>query len=109
MAKVNDGGPAFPMPFFAAAYNSTGQEQSMLVPHPDDHPHGMSLRDWYAGMAMQAILKMYSTVPSDSSMCEIAEFAYTQADAMLAERKEQDGGGRPEEKSPKVSDLKPPA
>lgn len=39
--KINDGGPAFPMPISNGGY-------SIIA--------GMSLRDWFAGMAMQAIV-----------------------------------------------------
>lgn len=50
---------------------------------------GMSLRDWFAGMAMQAILK--ATVLSSPSRIDIASDAYAMADAMadamIAERK----------------------
>ncbi len=41
MSKINDGGPAFPMPISNGGY-------SIIA--------GMSLRDWFAGMAMQAIV-----------------------------------------------------
>lgn len=40
--KINDGGPAFPC---------EGGFDSGLCPY-----YGMSLRDWFAGMAMQAIV-----------------------------------------------------
>ena len=60
-----DGGPAFPVVFGDSAYS------------------GMTLRQWYAGMAMQAL----NTNPSwDVISCEsIAEDAFRQADAMLSQ------------------------
>lgn len=79
--KINDGGPAFPMPYTTA----------------DNGPPGMSLRDWFAGMAMQGAI-------SDPEFCAghpdgkpldtpqryreaLVRYAYNQADAMLEARK----------------------
>ena len=59
----NTGGPAFPAP--AGVQHITEQ--------------GMTLRDWMAGMAMQALVK---TNYFDST----AEMAYAMADAMLKAR-----------------------
>lgn len=55
---------------------------------------GMTLRDYFAGQAMQAILSNPSLVPALANIIksegkidsEIAQGAYTYADAMLAER-----------------------
>lgn len=44
--KINDGGPALPC---------EGGPSSGLIPEP-----GMSLRDWFAGLAMQAIVGTFS-------------------------------------------------
>ena len=69
----NDGGPAFPA---KGAYRRI--EDS-----------GMSLRDWFAGMAMQGLLA--SQAPDYSMRDEqIVSRAYTAADMMLAEREKQD-------------------
>jgi hypothetical protein len=55
---------------------------------PSTHPHGreegMSLRDWFAGMAMQAHLP-----PPPGSHLTTAQFAYLIADAMLKERSKE--------------------
>lgn len=60
----NDGGPAF----------------------PDDRSQvGMSLRDYFAAKAMAAMLSIYE-VHHNAGETEIAEWAYQQADAMLAVR-----------------------
>ena len=61
---TKDGGPAF----------------------PSRHGHtGMSLRDWFAGMAMQALItKGYS-----QHWGVISERAHAIADAMLAEREKE--------------------
>lgn len=45
---------------------------------------GMSLRDWFAGMAMQGMLANTDLTHHDSDA--IATLAYGLADAMLAER-----------------------
>lgn len=82
--KINDGGSAFPQ----RAY---GQ--------PDQSP-GMSLRDWFAGMAMQAIVAHTELNDPDTgnlngtsvpSLVMFAEFAYLQADAMLKAREAANG------------------
>ena len=67
---MKDGGPAFP-----ESYKG------------NDAPHegvggGMSLLDWYAGMAMAAILGEWADAEPD--VC--AGRAYFYAEAMLAER-----------------------
>ena len=51
-----------------------------------DEPKGMSLRDYFAAKAMQAILINRESKYSGELMQLIAETAYEQADAMLAER-----------------------
>lgn len=61
--KIDDGGPGFPVPA---------------------HVPGMSLRDWFAGLAMQGDLATFvDTLPHFPS---VAERAYQAADAMLKER-----------------------
>ena len=44
---------------------------------------GMSLRDWFAGMALQGIV---ANPEASGSIEEIAHYSYRYADAMLAER-----------------------
>ena len=67
---MTDGGPAFPV-------------------HPDQTAHrgtpGMSLRDWFAGMALQGLLAQQ---PHDDALKEggLALMAFQCADAMLKER-----------------------
>ncbi len=73
---IDDGGPAFP------------------VNGPNgDHP-GMSLRDWFAGMAMQGMYAAtkrttegHMSWPNESAC---ARWSYQQADAMLAARKREE-------------------
>ena len=80
---INDGGPAFPAPAYAA--NITDK--------------GMSLRDYFAGQALTSVLdssgdlqtyydhvagsKGDNNIPSPRAM---AKYSYELADAMLAER-----------------------
>lgn len=75
MTSKNDGGPAFPLP-----------NQAMF---------GMSLRDWFAGQALngilsdgetQAIISKLSRAENASSTAYVAKAAYEFADAMLKER-----------------------
>jgi hypothetical protein len=68
-APINDGGPAFPAPAYAA--NITDK--------------GMSLRDYFAGQALAGAL---ADPTCDLYPSELAKIAYTEADAMLAARKE---------------------
>lgn len=63
--NIEDGGSAFPEP---------GNAQC----------GGMSLRDYMAAKAMQGWTA--NPLPNDSSIQEVAEWAYRQADAMLAAR-----------------------
>jgi hypothetical protein len=64
--KPDDGGPAFP----AKAANGYG-------------PDGMSLRDWFAGQAVAALIARHR---ADVAWGDIAPTAYATADAMLKAR-----------------------
>lgn len=70
---TQNGGPAFP--------------RSRSIERDDywDEEDGMSLRDWFAGMALQALI---SRIPANASPDEngLADYAYDVADAMLAWR-----------------------
>lgn len=77
---TDDGGPAF-------CTRQFGQ--------PDPHP-GMSLRDWFAGMAMQALIVATATDPELKRASEEARLqppecfaiaAYKTADAMIAKKR----------------------
>lgn len=75
MSKKSDGGQAFP-----------------FVTDDDKAEHltvewGMSLRDWFAGMALQGLLAMCAGENVNPGTAEkAAEVAYEHADAMLNER-----------------------
>lgn len=85
--KINDGGSAFPLP-------------KELYEHSEISPYGMSLRDWFAGMALPPIMREWcgglvkegdseadfspEAEGIDATIC--AEQAYEVADAMLKAR-----------------------
>lgn len=71
--KIDDGGPAFP-----------GSWHPEMGWSPRDTPEGMSLRDWFAGMALSGILNRKCSV-DDAKWT--ADDAYKYADAMLSARK----------------------
>jgi hypothetical protein len=81
MSKTNDGGPAYPFDWIDTQPH-TGKQ---VIRQQFD---GMSLRDYFAG---QALAGMHANDGSRSySTSELANMAYDQADAMLAQR---EGGG----------------
>ncbi len=79
--KTETGGPAFPLAF--QEMDAQGNPQMAMYAHD-----GMTLRDYFAAKAMQSaiagLLPGLSLLSLNSQ--DIAEFAYRQADAMLAER-----------------------
>lgn len=84
----NDGGPAFPVPIAGctdgSVYNTLEQSAGELG--------GMTLRDYLAAKAMQALLHPQHFVAlselsqGESHVARIAKEAYWTADAMLAAR-----------------------
>lgn len=71
-----NGGPAFPRAGFGFAYPGGGNEC-------EPSESGMTLRDWFAGMALQGILANSGV---GSSVKGYAADAYDLADKMLDER-----------------------
>ncbi|WP_313242947.1 hypothetical protein [Stutzerimonas nitrititolerans] len=71
------GGPAFPSE--GGHKFVSGNEIRRTLPSS-----GMDLRDYFAAKAMQGWTA--NPLPNDSSIQEVAEWAYRQADAMLAAR-----------------------
>jgi hypothetical protein len=71
--SASDGVPAFARP---AGWNGLTEEETVR----NDDEKGMSLRDWFAGQALQCVL----VEPWDAD--EMARRVYGVADAMLAER-----------------------
>lgn len=73
MTDKQTGGPAFP--FIDSA-------------SPLEHP-GMTLRDYFAAKAMQSFMTVWMTQAKyPSSDFEVAEYAYSMADAMLKAREQ---------------------
>ena len=68
--SINDGGPAYPV----TQFNNDAGEREV--------GGGMSPRDHFAGLAMQAIISLGAPLTRGQQACD----AYEYADAMLAER-----------------------
>ncbi len=91
--SAKDGGPAFPGPFEHMSDVVQFAPDGQLVP-PGDRVYmtGMSLRDWFAGMAMQGQMSMKGvhvdgeplSIPKHATL--LASTSYAMADAMLAAR-----------------------
>lgn len=75
----DDGGPAFPV-----------TEKHLQEEYP-----GMTLRQWYAGMAMQGMLsdRHGHRVEFEGDENAVAHRAFACADAMLAHERRERGGG----------------
>ena len=71
---INNGGPAFPT------------ENARQTGPSSWHEEGMTLRDYFAAKALQGLLSHNSN--GNASDKNIAEWAYSQADAMLRARGE---------------------
>ena len=72
MSTIKDGGPAFP----CLERGGNGLDLTHA---------GMTLRDHFAGLALQGLLSSQQHTEDFSHKCR-SEFAYAQADAMLAAR-----------------------
>lgn len=75
-SKISDGGPAFPVTVNQVPLN--GEHSEIELEHS-----GMSLRDWFAGMALQGLLV---NTPDGNNGVEVCLTAYKTADAMIAIR-----------------------
>lgn len=73
---IRDGGPAFP-------WQEWIDSSDPFVKNPIEHK-GMSLRDWFAGQAMKALLETGHFNNSE----EMSAHAYSLADAMIEGREE---------------------
>lgn len=80
-APQDDGGPAFPQ-----------TDMLMNLGFPDikvrEVTGGLSIRDWFAGMALQGVLSNSDAFVRMNDQ-QVAACAYSAADAMLAARKEE--------------------
>lgn len=77
MNANNCNDPAFPVPSYLDAEDGSGTR--MIVMASD----GLSIRDWFAGMALQGLLV---NTPNGSSAQRVCKEAFGFADLMLAER-----------------------
>lgn len=78
--SIQDGGPAFPV----ADYDHMVFEPKTVAETKRDLS-GMSLRDYFAGKAMQAYVTR-GGMPNDGFDERVSKRAYEMADAMLAAR-----------------------
>ena len=84
---IDDGGPAFPQ---TAIINGNGEVVTSGMYFPEGP--GMTLRDWFAGRAMQGMLSNPANYGSGHEWRDdatVAEQAYDIADDMIRERKEK--------------------
>lgn len=79
--EIENGGPAFPVDDIIQR-----DERGALFGAPVSS-HGMSLRDWFAGQAMQGFCADPTSHNLFEDMTEVANSAYEMADAMIAARK----------------------
>ena len=88
--KGPDGGPAYPSQSFGLRQDS---EQPYLEPYTFDS--GMSLRDYFAGLALTGLIAMpwhpeMGWAPGIDTNEKLAKRAYQIADAMIAAREAND-------------------
>jgi len=81
------GGQAFPKP---------PKHYSLMTDRMEEPADGMSLLDWFAGMAMQGVLSNQTTLiglaqRKDGSLAEcIANYSYTIAEAIIAKKRKHE-------------------
>jgi hypothetical protein len=78
---MKDGGPAFPTHVYDPRIEPDPRFSIATI-------QGMTMRDWFAGMAMQGYIS--AGVPSEVTYRDMAEKFYKAADAMLEERYRSD-------------------
>ena len=93
MNETNDGGPVFPQE--RISYDRDLLKAAMEEANPRvaihainaakqiTHQSGLSIRDWFAGMALQGIIVRFGIGDPSLNYCAAA---YEQADAMIKER-----------------------
>ena len=81
ITHTNDGGPAFP-----CKYNPCGLDTSMHKPELSPRQcRGMSLRAWFAGMALQGECACETEQFHYKNNAELASACVRKADALIAE------------------------
>ena len=88
MTNKNDGGPAFP----ESAHIISSDVVAAAEAYSQCNGGGMSLRDYFAAKAMQAILTKLADGIRPEDCKELAHDAYFIADAMLRERERKEPG-----------------
>lgn len=87
---IECGGPAFPVPEQHGQQHVSSPNGNQWEQGWEPAASGMTLRDWFAGMALQGMMACPVTLEfNDGTNTEkdgFAKCAYDQADAMLAER-----------------------
>ncbi len=85
MPRIYDGGPAFPGTWENDSdLNQTAPDGTVVPPLGVRHMPGLSMRDYFAAKAMQAMLTNVNVAEAPNE--KISEWAYQVADAMLAAR-----------------------
>lgn len=84
--KKPDGGPAFPNGLVADDVEWTGAENDIKVVNSFQSAHGgMTMRQWYAGMALQGLLACPEPEEfKDHDGRDYVRLAFRYADVMLA-------------------------
>jgi hypothetical protein len=83
--KMREGGPVYPFEY----HNQTSSHQpkffreGTLSPGASEQFAGLTLRQWYAGLAMQSMV--VSPTFHDEPARTLAAMAFNMADAMIAE------------------------
>lgn len=89
MARIDDGGPAFPQPFI---YDPDRGHAGQYIDAEDAGVStGLTLRDYFATKALQGQIAYEGMEGCDAE--HIAGMAYELADAMLAARRAEGGAG----------------
>lgn len=86
MAKINDGGPAFPVHIENCTDENMVALGVLLPPGSTVDFQGMTLRDYFAAKAMQALLPTITEFPDETWRYGLALDSYCMADAMIAAR-----------------------
>lgn len=95
MSAIDDGGPAFPTA--KSFLERQRRSEDHRFTHDIETVGGMSLRDWFAGQAMHAVLRNagrhFHSTEDECTACraQTARIAYAHADAMLAARSKSGG------------------
>jgi hypothetical protein len=73
------------------APNDGGQVAPTMIPDGFgglEPIRGITMRDWFAGMALQGLMVRYDEHPNNAKLC--AEIAYEASDFMLAARERKE-------------------